>query len=195
MTTRQDKTLLTEKTRALALAALLMWLAAAPAAFGQAHLHKTDDGKKPSALSPARAAFERFKTLEGSWQGRSTKGWNEAVSFKTIAGGSVVVETSFDAHPNETMMTMFQMDGERLMLTHYCVAKNQPRLVATSISDDGRQITFTFLDGGNLPSRDKGHMDKAVFRFLDDGRVTTQWTWYQDGKEQWLEEIQLERKR
>ena len=195
MTTRHWQGSQGEKARALTLAAALLWLAAAPVGFGQSHLHKTDDGKKAAALSPARAAFERFKKLEGTWQGRSTKGWDEAVSFKTIAGGSVVVETSFDAHPNETMMTMFHMDGERLMLTHYCVARNQPRLVATAVSDDGREVTFTFLDGGNLASRDRGHMDKAVFRFLEDGRVTTQWTWYQDGKEKWMEEIQMARKR
>lgn len=148
--------------------------------------------KKPD-ITPSRAAFERFKKLEGKWRGRSTKGWEETLSFKTIAGGSVVVSTSFDAHPNETMMTMYHLDGERLMITHYCVAKNQPRLVATSFADDGKTITFTFLDGTNLPSRDRGHMDKVIFRFRDDSHLTSQWTWYQNGKESWMEEIQLER--
>lgn len=141
----------------------------------------------------ARAGFERFKKLEGKWHGKSTKGWEEAVHFKTIAQGSAVVENSFDAHPNETMMTMFVLDGDRLMLTHYCVAGNQPRLVATAFEEEGRKITFTFLDATNLPSRDKGHMDKAVFRFVDDSHFTSQWTWYQNGKENWMEEIRLER--
>lgn len=154
--------------------------------------HVRDGGKAPTP-APAAAAFERFKKLEGRWKGRSTKGWEEVSTYKTIAGGSVVVGTSFDAHPNETMMTMFHLDGDRLMLTHYCVAKNQPRLVATSFADGGKTITFTFLDGGNLSSRDRGHMDKAVFRFIDDNHTTSQWTWYQDGKESWMEEIHLER--
>lgn len=144
---------------------------------------------------PARAAFDRFKRLEGQWIGESTKGWKETISYKVIAGGTVVVGTSFDAHPNETMMSMFHLDGDRLMLTHYCVAKNQPRLVATSFEEDGRKITFTFLDATNLPSRDRGHMDKAVFRFIDDDHVTSRWTWYQDGKESWMEEITLARKK
>jgi hypothetical protein len=103
------------------------------------------------------------------------------------------VGNSFDAHPNETMMTMYHLDGERLMLTHYCVAKNQPRLVATSFSDDGKTVTFTFLDGTNLPSRDRGHMDKVIIRFVDNNHVISQWSWYQNGKESWMEEIQLER--
>ena len=141
----------------------------------------------------AREAFELFKKLEGKWRGRSTKGWEEVVNYKTIAKGSVVVGNSFDAHPNETMMTMFYLDGDRLMLTHYCVARNQPRLVATSFADAGKTITFTFLDGTNLPSRNSGHMDKMVFRFIDDNHAVSHWTWYQDGKEKWLEEINLER--
>lgn len=90
-------------------------------------------------------------------------------------------------------MTMFHLDGDRLMLTHYCVAKNQPRLLATSYSEDGNTITFTFLDGTNLPTRDRGHMDKAIFRFIDDNHVTSQWTWNENGKESWMEEIRLER--
>ena len=32
-------------------------------------------------------------------------------------------------------------------------------------------------------------MDKVIFRFLEDDRVTSRWTWYQDGKESWMEEI------
>ncbi len=148
-----------------------------------------------SPAASARAAFEQFKRLEGVWRGESTKGWTEDVTFKVIAGGSAVMETSFDAHPNETMATLISMDGDRLRLTHYCVAGNQPRLEATSFADAGATVAFTFLDGGNLPTRDRGHMDRAVFRFADADHVTTRWTWYQDGNERWMEEIRLTRKR
>jgi hypothetical protein len=141
----------------------------------------------------ARTAFEQFKKLEGKWRGRSTKGWEEVINYKTIAQGSVVVANSFDAHPNETMMTMFYLDGGRLMLTHFCVAKNQPRLVATDFSGDGKIITFTFLDATNLPTRNQGHMDKLVFRFVDENHALSRWTWYQNGQERWMEEIALER--
>ena len=148
----------------------------------------------PPPSPSAVAAFERFRAMEGTWEGRSTKGWRESVSFKTIAGGSAVVETSFDAHPNETMLTVFHLDGEDLTLTHYCVAKNQPRLRATEISADGRTVSFTFAGGGNLADRNRGHMDSAVFRFEDADHISSRWTWFQDGSEKWLEEIRLERR-
>jgi GH24 family phage-related lysozyme (muramidase) len=149
----------------------------------------------PPAIPAARAAFERFRALEGSWRGKSTKGWTDTAVFRTIAGGSVVTETSFDAHPGETMLTAYHLDGDRLLLTHYCVAQNQPRLVASTIEEGGGTVTFTFLDGTNLPSRDRGHMDKAVFRFEDADHFTSRWTWYQDGTERWMEEIRMERVR
>jgi hypothetical protein len=146
-------------------------------------------GSEPSTPENARAAFERLKSLAGTWEGRSTKGWVETLRYQVIARGSVVLETSFETHPGEQMATAFHMDGDRLMLTHYCVAKNQPRLQATSFEDGGRTVVFTFVDGGNIPTRDRGHMDKAIFRFESPDRVSSRWPWHQDGKEKWMEEI------
>jgi hypothetical protein len=148
---------------------------------------------KPAAPELSKQGYDRFKSLSGKWIGKSTKGWTEQIQFNEIAGGSAIEERSFDAHPGETMLTIVHMDGDRLMLTHYCAARNQPRLLATTISPDGKTIEFTFLDATNLPSRNKGHMDKAVYRFIDDSHFTTKWTWYENGTEKWLEEIQMER--
>jgi len=143
----------------------------------------------------AFAAFESLKALAGKWIGRSTKGWEEEITIKVIAGGSVVVVNSFDAHPGEEMLTTYFLDGDELQLKHYCMAKNQPRLAATAISPDGREITFTFKDATGIPSRNQGHMDKALYRLGDDDSFSSQWTWYQDGKESWMEEIQYRRVR
>ena len=152
-------------------------------------------GTVPATAELSRAAFERLKGLEGDWEGRSTKGWEETLQYRTIAGGTTVLETSFDAHPNEAMATTFYLDGDRLMLTHYCMAKNAPRLQATAFADGGKTVVFTFVDGANIPTRDKGHMDKAVIRFEGPDRITSRWTWYENGTEKWFEEIVQTRRR
>jgi hypothetical protein len=144
-------------------------------------------------LDYSRAAFERLKMFEGKWVGRSTKGWQDTVVYKVIAQGSVVQENSFESNPKASMVTMYYLDGNRLLLTHYCVSKTQPRLQATVFENNGRRVTFTFLDGTSMPSRDTGHMDKVRFNFVDVRSFTTQWTWYQKGNERWLEEIRYER--
>jgi len=146
----------------------------------------------PSELNgeEALAAFERLKALAGTWEAQSTAGWSGRSTYSVIARGSAVLSSSqISPHPGETMVTLAHLDGGRLLMTHYCVARNQPRLVATAERDGGRELVFTFLDGTGLRSRDQGHMDSAVYRFQAPDRFSSQWTWYQDGEQRWQEEI------
>lgn len=154
----------------------------------------------PEAVTAARAraAFEQVKQLAGDWDQSSTKGWEGLTRTQVIAGGSAVLMTSnISPHPatDERMATVFHLDGDRLLLTHYCVAKNQPRLAATAISADGRQIEFAFLDGTNMPSPDVGHMNRAVFTIDSPERYRSRWTFSQRGEERWMEEIVGTRRR
>ena len=80
-------------------------------------------------------------------------------------------------------ITMFYMDGDRLLLTHYCDAGNQPRMVAT-VSPDGRTITFNFVDATNLLNSQPGHMQRAVFNLIDSDHHTEMWEFAMaDGKQ------------
>jgi predicted enzyme related to lactoylglutathione lyase len=154
------------------------------------------EGPAAAGEQSAVRAFERLKGLRGEWRARSTQGWDETIRFDVAARGSVVVETTrFREAPDRTMYTMYHMDGGRLMLTHFCEAMNQPRLLATAIEEDGRRVDFTFLDGTNIASRSIGHMDRAIYELIDADRFTSRWTWYEDGKESWMEEIVYERVR
>jgi len=142
--------------------------------------------------SPAQAAYERLCGLAGRWEGKSSQGWTAEIEIEVIARGSAVLERSnFEAHPGETMLTLFAMDGPRLRLTHYCVAGNQPRLEATAIGAD--ELGFTFVDGGNLASRDVGHMDEAVLRFAGPDEFSSRWSYFQAGQTRWMEEIHYRR--
>jgi hypothetical protein len=150
----------------------------------------------PIPRAQALQVFEKFKALAGRWRGHSTKGWEGDSTHRVLARDSVVMSTSeFDDAPGHGMATMVHMDGDRLLLTHYCEARNQPRLVASAVEDDGRTVVFTFLDGTNLPSRDVGHMDKAVYHFDGPDQFRSRWTWYQKGQETWFEDIRYTRVR
>lgn len=146
------------------------------------------------AESPADLAWNHFKAMAGEWDGAATDGRKIHHRVQVIAGGSTIMEESwFEGHKGEMMLTTYYKNGEKLMLTHYCVAKNQPRMEATEISADGRRVLFTFVDGANIPSRDKGHMDKALYQFPEKDKFSSQWTWYASGKEQWMEEFRFGR--
>ena len=77
---------------------------------------------------------------------------------------------------------MFNLDGpDKLLMTHYCGAGNQPRMQA-SVSPDGKTITFNFIDATNL-APDAGHMQRMVLTMLDDNHHTEDWTFIDHGKE------------
>jgi hypothetical protein len=146
----------------------------------------------------ARVAFEKLKALAGDWQAQSTNGWDGVHTIEVIAGGSAILSSSrISPHPgsNDNMATLLHMDGDRLLLTHYCVARNQPRLVATAVKDDGRTIEFSFLDGTGLRSRDEGHMDRVIYHLDSTDTYRSRWTFYQNGQERWLEDVVNVRRR
>lgn len=111
----------------------------------------------PAALAdgpPAKTAFEQLKALAGDW--RTTDEANPtAVQFKTIANGSTLIET-WTMAPTRQSMTVYTMDGDDLLATHYCPQGNAPRLRFTHTGDDGAHH-FLFLDGANLQDASRSH--------------------------------------
>jgi hypothetical protein len=179
-------------------------LAAAGFADARAVPRATPQGRRaglkvPSGLrvelverSPGQLAFERLCALAGSWEGRSSAGWISRCELEVIARGSALLErTNFEAHPGETMLTLFHKDGSELVLTHYCVAGNQPRLVASEIGEG--ELRFTFRDATNLASREHGHMGEALIRLEGSDAFSSQWSFQQAGKTSWMEEIRYRR--
>jgi hypothetical protein len=73
------------------------------------------------------------------------------------------------------------MDGESILLTHYCPTNNQPRMRALPQTSEIRQLVFSFQDAGNLPNPAIGHEYKLVMDFADNDHLTERWTWRHDG--------------
>ncbi len=134
------------------------------------------------AQSAAQKSFDQLKSLTGSWEGKTPDGRPVKVFFRDTAGGSALM-SEIQGHGPENMVSMFHLDGpNRLLLTHYCGAGNQPRMTATA-SPDGKTITFDFLDATNLSSPDAGHMQRVVFTVIDANHHTEDWTFADHGKE------------
>jgi hypothetical protein len=134
------------------------------------------------AQTDAQKSFNQLKTLTGSWEGKNSQGKPLSVTFEDTAGGSALM-SDIHGHGPENMISMFHLDGpNRLMLTHYCGAGNQPRMTATT-SADGKTVTFDFLDATNLATPDAGHMQRVVIAMLDANHHTEDWTFNDHGKE------------
>ena len=120
----------------------------------------------------AQKSFEQLKTLAGSWEG-TIDGQPMQVSLRVTSMGNALIHEMKGNGP-EDPVTMFHLDGNRLLLTHYCDAGNQPRMVATT-SPDGKTITFDFVDATNLLSSQEGHMQRVTFTFIDTDHHTEKW--------------------
>jgi hypothetical protein len=127
------------------------------------------------AQTTAQKSFDQLKSLTGSWEGKNSEGKPLRVSFRDTAGGSALMsEIMGEGHEN--MISMIHLDGpNRLLMTHYCGAGNQPRMTA-STSPDGKTISFDFFDATNLATPDAGHMQRVVFTIVDANHHTEDWT-------------------
>ena len=133
------------------------------------------------AQSAAQKSFEQLKALAGSWEG-SFDGQPLQVSLRVTSKGNALLHEMKGAGPDDPI-TLFHLDGDRLLLTHYCDAGNQPRMVAT-ILPDGKTIVFDFVDATNLLSSQMGHMQRVTFTFIDSDHHTEKWEFAMtDGKQ------------
>jgi hypothetical protein len=118
------------------------------------------------------AAFERLSALVGDWSGslewsgaRSGRGALNATYYATGNGSAIVENLIMGGVP--TMTSVYHLDGADLRMTHYCAARNQPRLKANKIDNAQGILDFSFVDAANLSSPDAPHVYGLEMRFLD----------------------------
>lgn len=157
----------------LCIAGIVAWLAAAG----------------PAPAVHAQAAFARLKALEGTWAAPARDGATATTRFEIVGGGSAVVEHySNPAMPGGGhMVTAYHLDGPDLVLTHYCIAKNQPTLKMSEFDERSGTMRFEFLRATNLATPGAGHMHRAVYRLVDPDHFTTEWEYFQDGQRSFSE--------
>jgi hypothetical protein len=142
------------------------------------------------AESDAQKSFDKLKTLSGSWEGKNASDRLQ-VTFRVTSNGSAIM-SEMVANPDD-MITMFNLDGDRLILTHYCASGNQPRMLG-KLSPDGKTMNFDFLDGTNLNSAQAGHMHHLVLTIYDANHHSEDFTFLSpDGKQQEHEHFDLHR--
>jgi len=152
--------------------------------------------QQKNSFNPAQA-FEKIKSLVGRWQATTAEGKNATLVFDMVSGNTAVLERYWEegSEQHTNMITLYHLDDDRLMLTHYCSANNQPRMRAEPFSPDTKTLRFQFFDATNLSSPDDGHMYRAVYRFTDADHFTTEWTFWKDQKDAFTEVLHFARVR
>src|SRR5687767_2466785 len=154
--------------------------------FSAAALAQHEHAPASAAPSEAQKSFEALKTLAGSWEGTLTpvppvkdfSGARVTVVIRVTSRGNALMHEMTIAGLPDDPITMLYLDGDRLMLTHYCDTGNRPRMVAKT-GPDGKTVTFEVLDISG--STQRGHMADAVFTILDPDHHLEEWTSYFPG--------------
>jgi hypothetical protein len=135
------------------------------------------------ATSVSAQRFEALKGLAGDWVGldKDGKPTDKVVSsIRVTSGGHTVQETLFPGSDHE-MVTMYHLDGDDLVLTHYCFLGNQPRLRAEP-GKDVNKIVFTFVSASNLKSNEDHHINGATLTLEGKDHFKAVWCSCKDGK-------------
>jgi hypothetical protein len=170
--------------KAIPFATCTLMLCVSTLFFSQFEMQKPDAQKSDAQQTSAEQAFARLKTLAGTWKGQAAMGPGMSapvrVSLRVTSGGAAILHemvpegrSDDPARGDDDPVTMIYMDGDHLLLTHYCGSgKNRPRM-AGKVSPNGKSVEFDFID---LSGETKlGHMNEAVFSFIDANHHTEDW--------------------
>jgi hypothetical protein len=143
---------------------------------------RADD--EPKKGIEAKAALEKLKKLAGEWtlgKGSGHGAEGQKVNYRVVGAGSAVVEEQFPGSEHE-MVSVYHLDGENLLMTHYCAAGNQPRMKLDRNASTADSFVFVFDGGTNFDPDTDMHIHEAKIEFKDDKHINSYWTAYQDGK-------------
>jgi hypothetical protein len=141
----------------------------------------TNAGATASAdVNNSAQAFQKLAGLAGLWEADTPRG-KVSTTFELVSGGSVVLER-LEVGGKDPMVTTYHLDGNRLILEHYCHAGNQPLMQAKPFEAASNEIDFDFVSAQNLASPQAGHMHQLKLQFRSADELAADWIWSEDGK-------------
>ena len=128
----------------------------------------------------SEAAFNRLASLKGEWIGEAF-GVKTTLIYTLTANGSALMEQCRPAKGHE-MITMFTIDGDHLLATHYCSAKNQPQMATSAITDAQKPLAFSLIRITGLKWPDDFHNTGLTVIQDDHDHLTQEWSYQSKGK-------------
>jgi len=128
----------------------------------------------------SEAAFKQLTSLVGDWEAVQDGVPIKETYTLTANGSALMVETKPRDEP--AMITMFTVDGDHLIATHYCVARNQPQMVTGIPGNLEKGMTFSLERVTGMKTPDDWHNTGLTITLDDKDHMTQQWTYLYKGK-------------
>jgi hypothetical protein len=133
------------------------------------------------AMAASEAVFARLGSLVGEWEG-TQQGVVVTLTYTLTANGTALMEEMRPAGA-PVMITMYSVDGDRLLATHYCSAGNQPQMATAGIaSEDTGALEFSLLRVTGMKTPGDWHNTGLVVRLEDADHLTQRWSYFDHGK-------------
>ncbi len=126
-------------------------------------------------------AFDQLKSLAGEWERTSTQGSKVTLTYQVVSNGSVLMERLKGPGESE-MITMYSLDGDHIVATHYCSAGNQPTMQTPTAAAATGKYDFSFVRVSGTKTPDEGHMVALTLTMPDNNHLTQVWTFDDHGK-------------
>ena len=143
------------------------------------------------------AAFETLKQLTGRWEGTFGYDGQEETypvthEFRAFGHGTAVMESMFSGTDDE-MISMYHLDGDDLVMTHYCAIGNQPRMKLDTEHSSETLLPFVFAGGSNLDPAKDTHLHSGTLTLQGDGTIESAWTRWVAGEQVGVVRLKLSR--
>jgi len=130
---------------------------------------------QPPDRSKSEAVFKQLTSLVGEWEAVQDGVPVKESYMLTANGSALMAETKPGNDP--AMITMFTVDGDHLIATHYCAARNQPQM-ETGIPDDLQKgVTFSLVRVTGMKTPDDWHNTGLTITLDDKDHMTQRWTY------------------
>jgi hypothetical protein len=137
---------------------------------------RTQSAERPNSV----LAFERLTSLVGEWRG--VQDGNEITLTYTLTADSSALMEEFRV-AKTVMVTMFTVDGDHLIATHYCSVGNQPQMITAAISDpSAKSFTFSLSRVTGMKTPGDWHNTGLTVMLEDKQHLVQVWTYEHDGK-------------
>ena len=135
---------------------------------------------KPQDRSKSEAVFKQLTSLVGGWEAVQDGVPVTETYTLTANGSAVMAETKPENDP--AMITMFTVDGDHLIATHYCAARNQPQMETGIPEDLQKGVTFSLVRVTGMKTPDDYHNTGLTITLEDKDHMTQRWTYLYKGK-------------
>lgn len=132
------------------------------------------------ATTKTAAVFRQLGSLVGDWQGIQD-GVPIKVTYTLTANGTALMEQMQPGNESP-MITMFTIDGDHLIATHYCSLGNQPNMVSGIPGNLETGLTFALARITGMKTPDDWHNTGLTVTLADSDHMTQRWTYQYKGQ-------------